>query len=541
LGIVLYEILAGHIPFDGETTMSILLKQVTEPPPPIPGLSPAIQNVLNHALTKDVKERFQTPLEFARAFSAAVNTDIDHDTIQSTRQMDSFPEVLPATKKELERLSNPRPQWIRIALFGILILAVALSAFLFVKGLPTSPSPTITTTLPSATDSLLSVTFTNEQSAPLPLGPIAILRFQNKNSIADQATLIARAMPAPPPDSQYEIWLSGADERLSLGKFSPDNTGKGELTFLEPEGLNLLTLYDRVEISIEPEPDSNSDPSGLLAYSFTFPAEGLTHVRYLLSSFPNTPDKTSLVQGLYSDIQKIDELARAMQTVFENGDRAAVLQKGEEALLLLVGAKSGDHKDWNGNGQIDDISDGYGLLLNGDSFGYIQAVSAEADYTVSTLGATQFMIENGEVVKTCAQNLAFWTPQLRGLLLTILTSTSDSEISTAIHDFARLTDQILNGIDLDNNGSVDTASGECGAKTVYEYAYYMADMPILPVSISYQLTAVAGVTSSPFSVTPTKTPQFSQNTPAPAPNTARPRPTKKPNPTKRPHSNNTGP
>src|SRR6266508_5650216 len=91
LGIVLYEILAGHIPFDGETTMSILLKQVTEPPPPIPGLSPGIQNVLNRALAKDVKERFQTPLEFARAFSAAVNMDIDHDTLRSTMQMDSLP------------------------------------------------------------------------------------------------------------------------------------------------------------------------------------------------------------------------------------------------------------------------------------------------------------------------------------------------------------------------------------------------------------------------------------------------------------------
>ena len=42
LGIVLYEILAGRLPFDGETTMSILLKQISEPPPPIPGLSPSI-------------------------------------------------------------------------------------------------------------------------------------------------------------------------------------------------------------------------------------------------------------------------------------------------------------------------------------------------------------------------------------------------------------------------------------------------------------------------------------------------------------------
>ena len=71
LAVVLYEMLAGDIPFDGESTVSILLKQVTQPPPPIPELSPSVQNVLDRALAKNVKDRFQMPMEFADAFSAA--------------------------------------------------------------------------------------------------------------------------------------------------------------------------------------------------------------------------------------------------------------------------------------------------------------------------------------------------------------------------------------------------------------------------------------------------------------------------------------
>src|SRR6185295_7753104 len=39
LGIVLYEILAGYVPFDGESTLSILLKHLSEPPAPVLGLS----------------------------------------------------------------------------------------------------------------------------------------------------------------------------------------------------------------------------------------------------------------------------------------------------------------------------------------------------------------------------------------------------------------------------------------------------------------------------------------------------------------------
>jgi serine/threonine-protein kinase len=544
LGIVLYELLAGHIPFDGETTMSILFKQVTEPPPPIPGISPAIQNVLNRALTKDVKERFQTPLEFARAFSAAVNMDTDHDTIRSTVQMDSLPATLPPVIAEPPAKPQSGTRWIRTAILGVLILAIALTGFFFVNGLPASPASTITATIPAVTASLPPITSTSASSAVLPSGPLAILRFQNKAGVADQAALIARAMPAPPPGSQYEIWLMGADERISLGNFSPDSAGKGELTFADPEAFNLLTVYDKVEITIEPKPDPKPEPSGLIAYSFTFPEEGLTHVRYLLSSFPAAPDGKALIQGLYLDIQRINELATEMQTAYAGSDKAATQQKGEEALLLLAGAKSADHKDWDGNGKVDDTSDGYGLLLNGNSFGYIQAVLSEADFTMGTPGATQFMLENGAVVKTCAQNLTLWAPQLQSLLISILTSTSETEVSGAIKDLVSLSDQILNGIDVDNNGTVDTLSGECGARSAYEYAYYMADMPILPVSLSYQLTAVANATSSPIFISPTKTRQSSQstpsvNTPNSQQNTRQPKPTKKPKPTAKPHNNGT--
>jgi hypothetical protein len=174
--------------------------------------------------------------------------------------------------------------------------------------------------------------------------------------------------------------------------------------------------------------------------------------------------------------------------------------------------------------------------LNGNSFGYIQAVGSEADFTVGITGATQFMIDNGVIVKACTQNLALWTPQLRSLFLTVLTSTSDSQISGAIDDLVTLSAQILNGIDVDHNGKIDTISGECGAKTTYEYAYYMADMPIAPVSISYQLTAVANATTSPISVAPTRTRTSSQNTPAPG-NNPPPKVTKKPHPTPKPKGN----
>ncbi len=72
LGIVIYEILAGRLPFEAESTVAILLKHINEPPPPIPGLDPAIQSVIDRALAKNTGDRFATPVEFATSFDAAV-------------------------------------------------------------------------------------------------------------------------------------------------------------------------------------------------------------------------------------------------------------------------------------------------------------------------------------------------------------------------------------------------------------------------------------------------------------------------------------
>lgn len=74
-GVVLYELLAGVKPFAGPTIHSILFKIVSEPPPElgtlVPGLPPAVGEVVARALRKDPAERYQTALDMAQALGAA--------------------------------------------------------------------------------------------------------------------------------------------------------------------------------------------------------------------------------------------------------------------------------------------------------------------------------------------------------------------------------------------------------------------------------------------------------------------------------------
>ncbi len=75
MGIVVYEIFTGRVPFHGETVMSTLLQQLQEPPP-LDGpaaerLPPSLIPVLRKALSKQQSDRYESAAHLAAALRAA--------------------------------------------------------------------------------------------------------------------------------------------------------------------------------------------------------------------------------------------------------------------------------------------------------------------------------------------------------------------------------------------------------------------------------------------------------------------------------------
>jgi len=498
LGIVLYEILAGHLPFEGETTMGVLMKHINEPPAPIPGLPTGMQYVLDRALAKDVDDRFQTPAEFGDAFRKAIDNKIDFSTLDVLSPK-------PTRKRAKKLFNNRKNNWILPV--GVGLILVALGAGIFFSGVlsfgaPATGTPALTSTGSNALPALsMTAARTETPIAAILLGRTGVLQFSDESAVADQAKLIATALLAPPPGNQYQVWLVEGKNRLSLGILNLDANGKGELTYKNDQGLNLIGNYSGVEVSIEPSPDPDPKSSGIIVYSFTHAPDGLPHLRALLTSYPNAPNQTALVQGLHTDIGTINELAKEMQKAGANSNIDRVRLNAEAILNLIVGDQSPDHKDWNNDGQADDPSDGYGLLLNGRNQGFLDATFTETDAAVNSAGASQQMITGGEGVKSGVQNLAQWTDQLRQMLTEILTTASASDIKQKAAAAAALTTTMLNGVDQDQNGTVEPSAGEAGAQLVYEQAYRMGDMPLTVVGIMNIGTG----TPTFILVTPTRT------------------------------------
>jgi len=73
-GVLLYEMLTGHVPFEGESAAEILMKHLTTPPD-LTKVPKEFVPVLEKALEKNPANRYQTIVEMAKAVSAVVNAN----------------------------------------------------------------------------------------------------------------------------------------------------------------------------------------------------------------------------------------------------------------------------------------------------------------------------------------------------------------------------------------------------------------------------------------------------------------------------------
>src|SRR5256886_16923375 len=87
LGIVMYEMVTGRTPFDGDSPVAVAMQHIQDAPTPPshlnPNLPPALEEIILRCLEKVPEMRFQDGSELARALESLVDSELDENVADS--------------------------------------------------------------------------------------------------------------------------------------------------------------------------------------------------------------------------------------------------------------------------------------------------------------------------------------------------------------------------------------------------------------------------------------------------------------------------
>jgi serine/threonine protein kinase len=259
LGVILFEMLTGIQPYQGNTPMSVVVKHITEPVPHIldvlPSLPPALETVIEKAMAKDRDQRFGSVRAVAEALNAVVRGETpdlesaDVTRVAYTKTAVSKPpasqaKTVLAGKGEQVPTGAAAPRkpglWIGLGVAALLVCVAAAGVIIFKDKIPflAGPAPTATPTSPgpSSTPQVQEATRTNTVVLPpaatdtptaSPTVPVSTL------PTLGGADLVAFL-------SANNIWLMQVDGG-SLVQVTRDGAAKHDLQW-SPDGKSLFFL-----------------------------------------------------------------------------------------------------------------------------------------------------------------------------------------------------------------------------------------------------------------------------------------------------------
>lgn len=436
IGVMLYEMVTGRTPYEGNTPLSMVVKQVHEPlPSPLdhrPDLPIPVVELIKKSLAKEVNGRFQTATEFLQAIQR----------VQKEMAMQiGGPTLARATVPAMPKLEDPKtvvkpraeepalptaapastPSWLPYAGAGVLLLLLIGGFFAFSgrgdndTAVPTATSEQIVAVDPTATEADAPTTAAPTAEAA-PADPTATFEPDLPTAATDTPAPAETAVPAPTlpqvepnrtgvfifptsgsttyqlkvdrvpladADTRYTVWL-GSNGAFTL--LEQADAAQNKLRVAGNIEQNFMDTFDSVLITLEPN-ENPTQPSDRVVFEGEFAGE----IRPLLQQLYATDD------GQFDQAAAQFAIANQHFGLAQNslaaGDLDEAKRHVEHVVNILDGESGSFFGDLNLDGQAQNPGDGTGVRVYVTQIGEtLTAIGAAAPQTAER----QRYVELGE-------------------------------------------------------------------------------------------------------------------------------------------------
>lgn len=285
----------------------------------------------------------------------------------------------------------------------------------------------------------------------------------------DKIAVAMSGVSAPAPGTAYEGWVVSDNDsvKTSTGILRVSSGGVVNASYTSPTGENLFGRYNKFVVTVEPSPDRDPAPSGVIAYKDELPSGVILHIRHLLSKWDSAPNQTGLAVGTRSQSWLVRTHAGFLIAEARAGNLAGVKSHAEHLVNMIEGAKGPHYGDVNKNGRVENPGDGYGLLV------YAELASVHAGLAAASPGASATTKLHSTHVIASTESIRAWTPRIRDIALQIAVASSVNEAIPFVDELDLLGNATYSGVDANGNGRIELIKGEAGAEITYVHSQLM--------------------------------------------------------------------
>lgn len=421
LGIMLYEMVTGNQPYEGDSPVSVLMKQVVAPLPDLSQTHPdtpvEISQIIQRAMAKKQEDRYRTAGEMRRAIELAlarlhapssviqpVKTQITQAASVAVGQAEQAAVTVKrvvsgaTTTPVSTSPTSSLPKWLipAVGIAAFMILCLVVTAFLLTKrsrsvaalDAGSTPTPTvaqvqsqITAQPPTATpESNLTITV----AAPAEVLDIEADRFGSLIPQFDaqgrltQAVLLLDRVPALPEGSQYILWIGNGEQFTNLGSA---NASDGIISQVFPVESGILAGFEQALVTIESQGSTASTPSGQVVFASQLSEAQIEEFRQLVAASQEITNKPYL--SAIHEQARIGFQHQQMQVeALESGNLSMARAHAEHVINVLEGKNGENFGDRDGNGTVDNPGDDVGVkhYIN-QTILHVQAAAAAVPQT----------------------------------------------------------------------------------------------------------------------------------------------------------------